>query len=62
MRSKHWIERVWERTNQKRIAESRRDRDMVLRDAGRAHMCTVEHGGTMCGWPLDIDGLCPEHE
>ena len=62
MRSKHWIERIWYRTQAKRVTEARWARDVVLTDAKRAHMCTVEHGGTMCGWPLDIDGLCPEHE
>ena len=57
-----WIERVWYRTQAKRKVEARQARDVVLTAAKLAHACTVEHGGTMCGWPLDADGLCPEHE
>ncbi len=59
---KTWTERVWERANQLRAQESRRARDVVLEGARRSHACAVEHGGTMCGYPLDDDGLCEVHE
>lgn len=60
--SRTWIERIWKRTNAKRVVEAHQARDVVLEDAKSSHACTVEHGGTMCGWPLDADGLCPEHD
>ena len=36
--------------------------DELLTHAEQAHECTVERDGALCGWPLDDDGLCPEHE
>ena len=57
-----WIERIWHRTQEKRKAEARRAHDVVLSATIRAHACTVDHGGTICGRPLDTYGLCEEHE
>ena len=62
MSDKTMIERIWKRAVRKRVAEETRAQDELLARADSAHACTVEHGGTMCGAPLDVDGICEVHE
>ncbi len=62
MNGRQWLERIWRRAQAKREAEHRRARDTVLQAAKRAHACTVDEGPTMCGFPLDENGLCEVHK
>jgi len=36
--------------------------DARLTAAIEAHACTAEHGGLLCGAPLDDDGFCEVHQ
>ncbi len=38
------------------------EQDERLARANMLHECTVERDGVFCGYPLDDNGLCPEHE
>lgn len=57
-----WVERVWARATRKRHAERIARMDAKISAAIEAHACDVEHNGTLCGSPLDDDGLCEVHQ